>query len=112
MHKKNGTRDANNTKQRMITMGSIRAQIVKKDGNKEAFTFEERYHSRTRRKIKQEARMEEPQERRKPAEAEKEKEMIAVVRTVKAEAETDTRETAPHDQESDANIAAAKKRSQ
>ena len=33
--------------------------------------------------------------------------MIAVDRTGKAKAETDTRETAPHDQEADANAAAA-----
>ena len=36
--------------------------------------------------------------------------MRAVARTGKAESETDTRETAPHDQEADANTAAAKKK--
>ena len=44
------------------------------------------------------------------AEAEKEKEKKAVARTVKAAAETDTRETAPHVHQSDANTAAAKER--
>ena len=41
--KKKGTRDANNNWQRMTTMEKKRAQIDGKDGNKEAFKFEEGY---------------------------------------------------------------------
>ena len=43
-------------------------------------------------------------------ETEKEKEILSVARTAKAEAEMDTRETAPHDQEADANTAAVKEK--
>ena len=48
---KNATRDANN-KQRMTAMGHISAKI--ENGNKEAFTFEERYQE-LGEMIKQEA---------------------------------------------------------
>ena len=92
--------------------------LVKKDGNKEAFTSEERYQD-LEEKIKQEAvaaksNLKQNEDGRTAgtteAEAEKEKEMMAVARTAKAEAETNTRETAPHDQEADANTAAAKEK--
>ena len=41
--KKKGTRGANNNKQRNVAKESIRGQIDKKNGNKEASTFKERY---------------------------------------------------------------------
>ena len=92
--------DANNNKQRMTTMGNIRAQ-TDKNGYKEAFTFEERYQE-LEEKIKQEA-----------AAAKSNLEQNEDGRTAgtkEAEAGTDTRATAPHDQEADANTAAAKEK--
>ena len=68
------TRDADNNRQRMTAMGNIRARIGKEDGDKEAFTFEERYqeleeeiqHEAAAAKIQSEnTKMEVPQRRRK-----------------------------------------------
>ena len=52
--KKNGTRHANNNKQRKIAKENIRTQIDQNDGNKGASTFEERYQE-LEEKIKQKA---------------------------------------------------------
>ena len=104
MHKKNCSRDANNDKQRTTTMGN---------------TFQERYQE-LEEEIKHEAaaeknpisnimKMEVPQRRRKRKQKKKRKRK-AVARTEKAVAETDTRETAPHVHQADANTAAAKEK--
>ena len=108
--KKNGSRDAK--------MEIPVHRSINKDGNKEAFTFEERCQE-PEEKIKQgaaaaQSNLKQNEDGRTTgtteAEAEKEKVMTAFARTVKAEAETDTRETGPHDQEADANTAAAKEK--
>ena len=112
MHKKkNCLHDADNNKQKMTTMGNIRARIGKEDGDKEAFMFEERCQE-LEEEIKHEAAAAKTNLKQKKygstaetteAEAEKEKEKKAVARTEKAVAETDTRETEPHVHQAEAN---------